>query len=168
MRDDKMKVKNINIMIFLFASIIVILSTQAYAEPSIDITPEQPTPEGTLEVTVNTNDETVEEVYFEYFECQENGVCSIKKNESLTKISPNTFSKSITLQLEDAVYLQYTIITKDDQGWNEYFKLTKVEYDTSSSTNNNQTTDNGTPGFEFLILVFSIMVISLIAYRRKR
>ena len=153
-----MKVKTIHLMMFLFTSIIVMLSTQVYAEPSIDITPEQPTPQGTLEVTVNANDETVEEVYFEYFECQENGVCSIKRNESLTKSSSNIFSTSINLQLKDAVYLQYTIITKDDQGWNEYFTLTKVEYDTSSSTNDGSSSGNGTPGFEFLILVFSIMV----------
>ena len=148
---------------------IVLFSMQVSAVPIVEITPEMPTPKGTIDVTVISNDDTIEEVYFEYSECQINGVCSTTKNVTCIKSSTTDFLASFTLSLDNAAYLQYTIVTYNGENWTEYLKNTKVDYDTSSvNGNSNDNGDRNSPGFEFILLALSIMFISLIVYWRKR
>jgi hypothetical protein len=147
---------------------IVLFSMQVSAVPVVEITPEMPTPKGTIEVTVTPNDDAIEEVYFEYSECQINGVCSTTKNVTCSKSSTTNFTASITLSLDNAAYLQYTIVTYDGGNWTEYLTNTKVDYDTSSTNGNGNDNGDNTPGFEFILLALSIMFISVMVYWRKR
>ena len=149
----------------------IVFSTSSMADeiPEVDIIPEKPSANDNIEVTINTNNANVEEVYFIFSECVGDTMCSSDQNVSLAEILPNIFSKSITLDWrDDATYMQYTVVTRDSQGWNTYYNKTKVYYEISSPNNGDTNDDNNTPGFEFVALALSIMFISLILYRRKR
>jgi len=145
----------------------IVLSTISIADVTVDIIPEKPSPEGTVEITTQVTDENVIAVYLLLQECNGNtGICYSTDNITMTRID-NVFTSSITLTHDDATYLQYTIVVQTDQGWTEYHKETKVYYEISSPNNGNTDPDDS-PGFEFAALALSIMFISLILYRRKR
>jgi len=146
----------------------IVLSTSSIADATVDIIPEKPSPEGTVEITTQVTDENVIAVYLLLQECNGNtGICYSTENITMTSTIDNVFTSSITLTHDDATYLQYTIVVQTDQGWTEYHKETKVYYEISSPNNGNTDPDDS-PGFEFAALALSIMFISLILYRRKR
>ncbi|OYT30075.1 hypothetical protein B6U98_00330 [Thermoplasmatales archaeon ex4572_165] len=166
-----MKHKNNKILAIFAVALIgfIVFSTSSMADVTVDIIPVKPSPEETIEITAKITDENVTAVYVELQECNGNtGICYSQENITMTGMIGNEFTSSITLTHDDATYLQYTIIVQTDQGWAEYNKDTKVDYEISAPNNGNTDDDNNTPGFEFVSLALSIMFISLILYRRKR
>jgi hypothetical protein len=149
--------------VLLFSSIII------SADATVDFIPEKPKPKDTIEVTAKISDANVNEVHVLIQECNENtGVCYTKQNFTMVEMSGNIYTTSVSLEKDDATYLQYTIHVKTSDGWIEYNKDTKVDYEKASSNNGKTDSNNDTPGFEFITLALSIMFISLILYRRKR
>ena len=146
---------------------IMMMSHLVPADATVEVTPEKPKALGTIGITAKVTDENIVAVYTTIQECNENtGICYAKQNYSMMTGVDNEFTTSINLEKSDATYLQYTIHVQTADGWQEYEKDTKVSYDTSSNGGSNN--NNDTPGFEFVVLAFVIMFISLLAYRRKR
>ena len=146
---------------FMFALIITGLmmsSTNAISDATVDVIPEEPKALQTIEITAQITDENINAVYLKINECNGNtGTCYKQDNITMTGTIDNIYTSSITLTHDDATDLQYTIVVQTDQGWKGYHNETKVNYEISN-----------TPGFEFAALALSIMFISLILYRRKR
>jgi hypothetical protein len=161
-------VKN-GLIIFFILIALLFTSTIIYADATVDFIPEKPLPKDTIEVTAQITDTNINAVHVLIQECNENtGVCYTKKNYTMDEISDNIFSTSVSLEKDDATYLQYTITVHTSDGWIEYNKDTKLSYGKASSENNGKTDSDDTPGFEFIAFALSIMFISLILYRRKR
>ena len=173
MRQNKLKKHfQSKTIISLFLLCLLISSLTVHADPTIEISPSEPKPKSTVEVTVDTNDDTVDEVYVLYQECESDSLCKLPENVTLTKSSGNMYTASITLEWDSATYLQINkIIMHNQSGYAEYEQLTKHYLDTSEPSNggtSNGGGDNDTPGFEFAVIALSIMFISFIVYRRKR
>ena len=160
--------KNKTTIIILLIVSIALISPFVAADATVDIIPAKPKALDTIEVTAEITDENIVAVYTTIQECNENtGICYTKDNKSMTETGTNQYTASIDLKHSDATYLQYTIHVQTADGWVEYEKDTKVNFDTSSS-NGGSNNDNDTPGFEFVVLALSRMFISLLAYRRPR
>ena len=158
------------VMVLLLFAVLLFSLTIVTADATVDFIPAKPEPKDTIEVTAKITDENVNAVHVLIQECNENtGICYTKQNFTMAEISDSIYTTSVTLEKDDATYLQYTINVKTSDGWIEYNKETKIDYEKASSNNNGKTdSNNDTPGFEFIALVLSIMFISLILYRRKR
>jgi len=158
------------VMVLLLFAVLLFSLTIVTADATVDFIPAKPEPKDTIEVTAKITDENVNAVHVLIQECNENtGICYTKQNFTMAEISDSIYTTSVTLEKDDATYLQYTINVKTSDGWIEYNKETKIDYEKASSNNNGKTdSNNDTPGFEFIALALSIMFISLILYRRKR
>lgn len=143
-------------------------------EPTLELNPEKPYPQSDVTFTAEVTDENILEVRLEIQECNANTqICYPKQNLSMTEVSTGTYESTVTLQHADATYIQYTLKIKTTDGWDEYFKETKVNLsekpsngDTNGDKNGN--TNEDTPGFEFVGLALSVMFIMFILYKRKR
>jgi hypothetical protein len=159
--------KNKSTILILLIVSIALISPFVAADATVDIKPAKPKALDSIEITATITDENIISVYTTIQECNENtGICYAKDNNSMTSKGADQYTASIDLTHSDATYLQYTIHVQTNDGWVEYQKDTKVNYDTSSNGGSNN--DNDTPGFEFVVLALSIMFISLLAYRRTR
>lgn len=136
----------------------------------VDIIPEKPQSKGTIEITADIDKQDTTNVFVIIQECNANtGVCYQKENYSMSQIGKNIYSTSVKLSNEGATYLQYTIQVQTTEGWDSYNKNTKINYESSSSTNDDKNEGKtDTPGFEFLGLFISVIFISLILYNRRR
>lgn len=164
----KSNIKNSLMFVFIITGLLI-SSTNAIANVTVDVIPEEPKALQTIEITTQITDENINAVYLKIQECNgDSGLCYAQDNITMTGTIDNIYTSSITLTHDDATYLQYTIVVQTDQGWTEYHKDTKVNYEIPSSNDNGDTNDgDNTPGFEFAALALSIMFISLILYRRK-
>lgn len=151
-------------LIVLLNISLVIVSAQP---PTVTINPQQPYPQSTATFTANVPEIEVTNIYIVVQECNgKTGICyPDEQNSSMTQKSASSYESTITLKHNDATYIQYTLVVKNDQGWTKYLDLTKV-YLSEKPSNNNGSSDS--PGFEFIGLTFSIMFILLIIYKRRR
>ena len=154
-------------LIGITLSILILNAMQVLgAQPTVTINPPHPTPQSTVTFTVDTSEENLLGVWLEIQECNgDKGICYTKQNLSMEETSPGSYQLSVTLQHSDATYIQYTIKLDTPNGWQEYFKETKV----TLSKENNAPSDNknNTPGFEIIgLLAASFIIIMLL--RRQR
>lgn len=137
-----------------------------YADSSIEITPEEPTPGSTITFHVELPQENALNAYIWIQECNGNtGLCYQDRNITMAEISNGVYESTVNLQQDDATYFQYTIEVEKADGWQNYFEKTKVNL---AETTNNDSNGDDTPGFETLVLFISVIFISLILYRRNR
>jgi len=137
------------------------------AQPSVTINPTNPSPQSTLTFTVALSEENILGAWLEIQECNGNkGICYPKQNLSMEEKSPGTYQLSVTLQHSDATYMQYTIKLDTPNGWEEYFKETKV---TLSQGNNGGSSNNknNAPGFEIIGLIAASVIITMLLRRRR-
>lgn len=151
------------------------------ADPTVELNPTEPEPLESVTFTVTIADEdSIEQVSLRVQECGNEPnigyICYTDGvNETMTQSAASSYTATITLKHENAIELKYQVGYLTEDGWTWYPEgsdMVKVELDISgqSSGNNNDgsDTDSGTPGFEFVGLIISVIFISLIVYRRKR
>jgi len=174
MRDNVKK----SMMKFLIAAIVILglcVSTSgvtAAIGPTIELYPEEPTPQSTVLFTVIIPDsETVSNVQLIVKECKEGDICFTDSfNESMTEKDVDTFEVEITLKHDTATYIEYHVGYLNNDVWEESDseKLDlKIESNNGNSNGGNDDT-NGTPGFEFIGVLISAIFILLILNKRKR
>ena len=173
MRDNVKK----SMMKFLIAAIVILglcVSTSgvtAAIGPTIELYPEEPTPQSTVLFTVTIPDsETVSNVQLIVKECKEGDICFTDSfNESMTEKDVDTFEVEITLKHDTATYIEYYVGYLDNDVWEESDseKLDlKIESNNGNSNGGNDNT-NGTPGFEFIPFLAATS-IGILLFRRKR
>ncbi len=139
------------------------------ATPTVSIVPPIPTAQSTINIQAIT-DPSVTQTNILISECTGN-ICSITKNYTTTQ-HDNIFSTDITLTIQDATYLQYTILTYDpNTGWQAHNTNTRVNYTTQSTIEPSQPTPNppNIPAFTLPIQIIAIaLAITLIAFIRKQ
>ncbi len=152
----------IGAIIILMLNITEIIYGQA--QPNITITPEHPSPGSTVAFTVEIEDENISEVWIEIQECNgDKGICYPKQNLSMEETSSGVYKGTVSLQHNDATYIQYTLKIKTTVGWSEYFKEAKVTLSTGGVSNDGST-GKDSPGFEFLLVITALLVLF---YRRR-
>jgi hypothetical protein len=138
------------------------------AAPTVDINPTKPKPEQSITITVVVTDETTDAVHFLIQECEGTSLCHQQQNITLNKENNQAYSGSFTLEYPKATYMQYTLNVHTTDGWTKYDENTKVDLDLSTSNENGDNNVEDSPGFEFIVIAFSIIFISLFMYKRKR
>ena len=172
MRDIVIK----NISKFLISTIIILglcISTNgviAAIGPSIDLDPEEPSPQSTVMFTVTIPDnENLSNVRLIVKECKGGDICFTDSfNESMTEKDVDTFELEITLKHDTATYIEYYAGYLNNDKWEEADseKLNlKIESNNGNSNGNDDT--NGTPGFEIIPFLAAIS-IGILLFRRKR
>ncbi len=162
---------------FLIATIVILglcVSTSgvtAAIGPTIELDPEEPTPQSTVLFTVTIPDsETVSNVQLIVKECKEGDICFTDSfNESMTEKDVDAFEAEITLRHDTATYIEYHVGYLNNDVWEESDseKLDlKIESNNDNSNGGNDDT-NGTPGFEFIPFIAAIS-IGILLFRRKR
>ncbi len=154
----------LSIIILLTGIYTPILVTNASNETTIeniDYSPEKPAPESTVtfNTTVIGSNISVVKVWIQ--ECKKE-LCYIPQNVTMQKIDVNKYQKNVTLKHKDATVVHYQIIVESDGNW---YKSELEEF--NLSVKEDHVTENNTPGFEFVYLAISFMLI-LFMYKRKR
>lgn len=147
----------------LFTSINVIAADPTLESFSID--PEEPAPLSDITVTADIGGEGITAVIVHIKECNKaQGVCFIQQSGTMTELETGKFQAQFTLKEDKADYIQYYFdITIDgeevrlDETWT-------IDLLVDSNDNNG---DNGTPGFEFMVLITAIGV-GFVLFRKKR
>jgi len=170
--------KNNTKRIFIIAIVILgfLISTfnsvSAENEPTIEITPQSPTPESTITFTASVKDENTTDVRIVIQECDANtGICFTKQNISMNSVDLDTYEISFTLEHSEATYIQYSLVVNSNEDWKTYLDKTKfnlTEKQNGDNGKNNNNKDNDTPGFEFIGVLISVIFILLIFNKRKR
>lgn len=130
------------------------------ADPTITVSPEKPSRKSTVTFTAEFDDSDIQNVYLKYNECNDENCYSLY-NKSMTSIGDNKFEAEITLLKDDATYIQYWLEVESADGWSN-LEVAKVYLSTSSGEDS-----NGSPGFEFLLVALSIILIAVV-FKRKR
>ncbi|KYK32381.1 MAG: hypothetical protein AYK22_09255 [Thermoplasmatales archaeon SG8-52-3] len=147
--------------LFLFLSIINIVTAADPTVGEIKLTPTKPTPQSDVTVSSDISGSDVSKVRLIINECnKQKGICLASRNITMNKKSGNTFETTVTLQWEDATSITYHISLESYGKWIEY-----DEYTTLLSTTGSSNDSNGSPGFE--IIVFLIAIIGFVIYVRK-
>jgi len=158
---------------FLFLGMILFTSINVIAvDPTLEsfsIDPEEPAPLSDITVTADIGGEGITAVIVHIKECNDRPeypvVCFINQEITMSEVETGKFTASLTLQEERANYIQYyfdiTINGEEvqliDDSWT-------IDLLVDSNDNNG---DNGTPGFEFMVLITAIG-LGFVLFRKKR
>ena len=167
--NDKKRKMLIGLLV-LFGICITAIGTEA-TDPTMEIYPEKPAPGSTVAFTAEVTDENVTGVWLLFNECKSGDLCYVRQNVSMDPIGDDKYEVEVTLEHEDATYIQYWLEVETSDGWQEYLKISKVyleEKQNGGNSNNGDGEDKDTPGFEFIGVIISAMFILLIIYKRKR
>jgi len=155
---------------FLLSAIIVgiyISTISVAADPTLEsfsIDPEDPAPLSDITVTADIGGEGITAVIVHIKECNDRPeypvVCFINQEITMSEVETGKFTASLTLQEERANYIQYyfdiTVNGEEvrllEDSWKNYLKVES---------------DNGTPGFEFMVLITAIG-LGFVLFRKKR
>lgn len=111
----------------------------------------------------------VNAVYIIVAECTSE-FCYPSQKVLMPKINDDTYEILVFLQHDKAVYIQYELMVESDMGW-KTFEMVKVDLlekpDNGDQTNDASNDDNGTPGFEVVSVMMSI-IIGMLLFQRKR
>ena len=134
------------------------------AEPTMEIDPDQPAPLSTVTFTAQIDD-TATAVRLLIQECNGNtGICYVRQNLSMSDMGDGSYQKTVTLEHEDATYIQYSLLVQTSNGWTTYLEETKVTLQEQQSNGDT----NGTPGFELAGMLLAAMFIMVLVVWRKR
>ena len=162
----KNKIIILLIIVLLIGVYTSIFSTVNASEPiieNINYSPEKPAPESTVTFNATVIGDNIS-VYLFVEECKDD-VCFIDpppQNVTMDRIGNNSYQKNVMLQHAGASTVHYQIIVESDGNWS---KSELKEFDLSREIE--PTNGNDTPGFEFVYLAISFMLI-LFMYKRKR
>lgn len=179
-------IKKIGIIIILCLLNIFIISfntNAAYEIQNIVFEPENPIEKSSVIITVSVIDlGENDEIYLFIKECDGNtGICDEPRNITLTKIDgSDNYNAVVDLTFSGATYLDYWYEIyyngewiRDPEGLTDVYG--PVQYgqvngngDTNGgTTNGGNGDDNGTPGFELVIMLIAI-IIGIIWFKTKR
>ena len=141
----------------------------AVAETTVNYTvdPDEPVPLSDVTITAEIDDEDITSVYLEMQECTSSGVCfGWNTNVSMDSLGDNEYHAQFFLEYEDATYFSIRLAIERDGVW-ETTSEHKVYLDISGSGNGSNDNGNGTPGFETVLFLISLIAGATIL-RRKR
>lgn len=130
----------------------------------VTITPEHPTPMSTITFNVNVTGENITEVYLNVRECKGDFCYAQGFNESMDMVASGEYQKEITLKHSDADNIEYWFVINSNGTW---YDLQKDQTITYLSTSTGKNGSNGIPGFELLLLLFSIVFLLFILKRKR-
>ena len=158
----------------IFVSLFIVLSgINTLSAPTVELNPAHPKPGGNVKFTATfPSGEEVQKVVLLLSEC-EAGLCFKDGfNETMSKTGVNTYEVTIDLKHDTAIELKYRVGYLINGTWSWSPALTQneavVSLDTSSDSQNEDNSENKSPGFEVGVLVFSVIFISVVLFRRKR
>lgn len=140
--------------------LLIYTSSVIAADPTITVSPEKPSRKSTVTFTAEFDDSDIQNVYLKYNECNDE-ICYSLYNKSMASVGDNKFEVDITLVKDDATYIQYWLEVESADGWSN-LGVSEVYLSTDSGGDS-----NGSPGFEFLLVALSIMLI-VVVFKRKR
>lgn len=162
-----------NIRQILIISVLVlgmyswIIGTVGAAEPTvveIDYDPQNPEVASTVTFNATINGEDVSAVHIIVQECNEQ-VCFIRHNISMNKVDTSEYQIDVELTRDDASIVKYNLKIESDGVWYD-FKDDIKQFNLVPKTNGDQTNGNdntnGTPGFELIPIVVSIVFVLFI------
>lgn len=170
MKDKNRHVLLISILVLGMYSLTV--GMVAAADPSvvnIEYDPQNPEVASTVtfRATVSGEDITADQIIVQ--ECNEQ-VCFVKHNISMNKADTSEYQIDVELTRDDASIVKYNLKIESDGVWYD-FKDDIKQFNLVPKTNGDQTNGNdntnGTPGFELIPIVVSIVFV-LFIYKRKR
>jgi len=131
----------------------------------ISVSPSSPAPQSTITLSISLSGDTPSEVRVRVEQCNGNsGICFADvQNVSMPLVSTGSYQTSVTLKHSDATYINCTVLAKVDGNWVLSAKWKRVDL----SENPDGPGDNGTPGFELVVLLVAVG-LSFILIRRKR
>jgi len=145
-------------LLSLYLSIVGVVASE---DPTVLVNPEKPARKSSVTFTAEFDDSDIQNVYLKYNECNDE-ICYSLYNKSMTSIGDNKFEVDITLVKDDATYIQYWLEVESTDGWSNYLEISNVYLSTGSGGDS-----NGSPGFEFLLVALSVMLI-VVVFKRKR
>jgi len=156
--------RNIRYLIIVGAILCAMLSmytgSVVAADATITVSPETPSPKSTVTFTAEFDSGDIQSVYLNYNECNSQACYSLY-NKSMESIGDNKFEVEITLLKDDATYVQYWLQFKSADGWSSS-EVEKTYLSTDSGGDSNDS-----PGFELLLVVLSIVLLTII-FKIKR
>ena len=171
------KILKNTLVTMLVAGLCLSVVGMASADPTFDeitVSPEEPTVLSDVDFSVNITGDNIQEVRIEVEECVGSDFCYERQNVSM-ELEDGLWKATVTLEYDDVTVGHCWLVIKDNGTWYNYasnqldqvtdFDILPVEDD----DNGGDTTDDtgGTPGFE-LILVMISLVVALFIYKRKR
>ena len=152
-----------SLLIFILG---ISITSVAVAETTVSYTidPEEPKRQSDVTVTLEVEDEDITEIYLEMRECRNDLCYDWNTNVSMVDKGDNTYDVEITLEYDDATYFSLRPIINRNGEW-EILTIKEVDIDVTSSGNGDG--DNGTPGFEMVLLLISIVMGTAIIKRKR-
>ena len=173
--------KNVLVATLVAGLCLSIVGIASAEEPTFDeiiVTPEEPTRQSEVTFTVDITGDDIEEVRLIYKECNDE-FCHAKENISMAE-DDGTWDATTTLEWDDTTYCDCWLVIKSNGTWYDYetdnstwTTFTVVEGDDGTDGNGGNggdgtdDTDGGTPGFELILVMISI-IVALSIYKRKR
>ncbi len=175
--NQKIKIGLIATIIFgLMVSFASSVSAEDPSYEDIEIDPEEPIRESDVTFSVEITGDNISEVRVRVEECNDQFCYQDIQNESMTNTEGNTWEASVTLIHDDTTYGTVWLEVFSDGQWFD-FKESRITFDVTEAENgengengngeNGENGDNDTPGFEFVILIISI-IVGILVYNKKR
>lgn len=177
------KISIIIILSLLSISFISFNTNAAYEIQNIVFDPENPIKKSSVVVIVSVFDlGENDEISLFIKECDENtGICDEPRNITLTKIDgSDDYRAEVDLTFNSATYLDYWYEIyyngewiRDPEGLTDTYGPVQYGQDNGNGDTNGGTTnggngnDNGSPGFELIIMLIAI-IIGIYWFKRKR
>ena len=164
----KNKCKRIIMGTIVLLSFFLSATLFAIAEPvleSFTIDPEEPAPLSDITVTADIGGDGITKVVIHIKECNKaQGICFSEQSTEMSELEAGKYQSQFTLKEDNADYIQYYFdITINDEEV-RFDETWTIDLLVDSNDNNG---DNGTPGFEFIILIAAIGV-GFVLFRKKR
>jgi len=161
----------------LFLSIVGIATAEEPTFGDITITPDEPTVLTDVKFSVNISGENITEVRLEVEECVGPDFCYEKQNASM-ELEEGLWEATVTLEHDDVTVGHCWLVIKSNGTWYNFAPSVSPEYESTDfnilpgadgDSNGGSGTDDtgGTPGFELILVIISI-VIALSIYKKKR
>jgi hypothetical protein len=164
----------------LFLSLVGIATAEEPTFGDITITPAEPTVLSDVKFSVEITGENITEVRLEVEECVGPDFCYAKQNVSMMELGEGLWETTVTLEHDDATVGHCWLVIKSNETWYNFapsvspdyestdFDIMPEEDDGDDNGGGDGTDDNGgTPGFELVLVIISIIVAFSI-YKRKR
>ncbi len=140
----------------------------------ITVSPEEPTILSDVDFSVNVTGDNIQEVRIEVEECIGLDFCYAKQNVSM-ELEEGLWKATVTLEHDDATVGHCWLVIKSNGTWYSFATSVSPDYESTDfdimpdEDNGDGDTDdtNGTPGFELILILVSI-VVALSIYKRKR
>ncbi len=167
--------RNISIVSIIFLCLFFSMNS-ASAQISLEdisIDPVEPEPQSTITITATfSNYDEVTNVNIKVKECRDvvPVVCFSEQNKTMVGEGSGVYTVTLTLNEEQATYIQYSFEVSSGDTFETLSDEDNWKYDLKTSTDNGGnggSDDNNTPGFEILVALAAIAILSIIIKRKR-